>query len=509
MPSLDLSPLWRGALSRRLIMRAALGALLLLPVGAGSLALAGERVVVGQTFLAPGLDPAKGSGGWALVSHGIAENLFTVGRDGRVTPLLAEKAVRTDDTTWEITLKGGRRFSDGSEVTAAKVAEALNRTGAENPQARASVGRITFDASGQLTVRAVSEKPSPVMPSVLAEWAFPVYTMTDKGPLFTGPWQVTSFEADKQITMAANPSYPDAATRPDILLRKFANGQSLALAVQSGEVDLGFNLPSEALPQLARTPGVTVKSFPVSYQYMAWMNTSRPALSDVRVRRALDLAIDRNLLAQAINGGKPATGAFAADYPFASTAPRPFDAQKAAALLDEAGWRLDGGVRKKDGQALALDVLAYPQRPDLVTILPVLKSELAKLGIEARTRVADNISGPVKEGSFDLALWAQHTAPAGDPAFFLNLFLRSGGANNFARYSSPQLDAVLDRFATVTDPAERAKLAREAEAIVFADAPVSYLLTPVWHVGLSKKLASYEPWGSDYYVLRPDLKAAP
>lgn len=488
--------------------RVALGAALLLSIAMAGPATAREQIVVGQTFLTPGLDPAEGSAGWALASHGIAENLFTVGRDGRVTPELAESASRVDANSWTIVLKPGRSFSDGTPVTAAAVADSLNRTGEKNAQARASVGRIRFAATGALTLTATSERDAPVLPSVLAEWAFPVYRLTDAGPVFTGPWAVSAFTVDKELRLVPNAHYDGAADRPDVLLRRFADGQALALAMQSGEVDLGFNLPVEALPQLRQTDGVTVKSFGVGYQYMMWMNTTRPALADVRVRRALDLAIDRDLLAAAVNGGRPATGAFSTDYPFALADPRPFDRARAAALLDEAGWKLDGALRKKDGVALTLDLLAYPQRPDLVTFQPVLKAEFAKLGIGVTTRVADSISAATKGGDFDLALWAQHTAPAGDPAFFLNLFLRSGGTNNVSRYASPALDAVLDRFNATSDAEARNAIAHDAEKIIFTDAPVAYLLTPVWYVGLSSKLAGYQPWGSDYYILRPDLAVA-
>ncbi|MGH8429934.1 MAG: ABC transporter substrate-binding protein, partial [Solimonas sp.] len=280
------------------------------------------------------------------------------------------------------------------------------------------------------------------------------------------------------------------------------------LAVQSGEVDLGFNVPVESLTQLKATRGITVKSFPVGYQYMAWMNTTRPALTDVRVRRAIDLSIDRKQLVVALGGGEPATGAYARQFPFAGQSERPFDRNAAGALLDEAGWRLEGGKRQKDGQTLKLVLVAYPQRPDLVSLQPVLRDALMRLGLEVETRVAENPQAAAREGNFDLLLWAQHTAPAGDPAFFPNLFLRSGAANNHVRFASPQLDQVLDKFVTMSDPAERAKIAAEAERIVASQAPVAYLLTPVWHVALSSRVGAYEPWGSDYYVLRADLEVA-
>src|SRR5262249_18244145 len=136
---------------------------------------------------------------------------------------------------------------------------------------------------------------------------------------------------------------------------------------------------------------------------------------------------------------------------------RPFDRAAAQALLDDAGWRLDAGKRRKDGQVLKLVLLAYPQRPDLVSLQPVLRNQLMRLGLEVGTRVVENAQAVARGGNFDMMLWAQHTAPAGDPAFFPNFFLRSGAANNHARFASVALDQVLDRFAIASSAAERAR----------------------------------------------------
>ena len=82
------------------------------------MANAAEPLRVGASFITSGLDPAKGSNGWALVSHGIGENLFTVDKNGVLTPELAAGAERVDELTWIVRLKPGRQFSDGTPVTA-------------------------------------------------------------------------------------------------------------------------------------------------------------------------------------------------------------------------------------------------------------------------------------------------------------------------------------------------------------------------------------------------------
>ena len=464
------------------------------------------HVRIGETFVAAGFDPAIGSVGWALVSHGIGEQLFRVSRDGEVVPNLATGAERHEDGSWSVTLAPGRKFSDGTPVTAKAVAAGFNRTGEANPSARASAGRLTFTAEDATTLHVTTETPTPILPSILAEWAFPVYREGADRFVFTGPFTVEAAEPGASIELRPNPHYPDGASLPAITLQKIADGQTLALALRSGEVDMAFHLPVETLALVRSDTSLTVKSFPVAYQYMMWMNTAHPALADRRVRKAIDLAVSREDLVAAARAGKVATGAYATDYPFALQTPIAADPQAARALLDEAGW-IPGadGVRAKDGERLELALLAYPQRPDLVTFQPVVRAALADVGIAVTTEVTEQATAVATAGDYDLFLWAQHTAPAGDPGFFLALFLETDGANNYSGWSNAAFDALVERLRTTRDPAERAAIAQEAQHIVMQEAPVAFLVTPEWHVGLSERLAGYEPWGSDYYVLRGDL----
>lgn len=486
-------------------MRRLLAAVALLAVGALPALAQPTRLTVGQTFMAASADPAEGNAGWALTSHGVGETLFTVNAEGQVTGQLAEAIQREGDGSWIVTLRSGRRFADGAPVTTADVAASLGRTSEKNAAARASVGRMTLATLDERRVRITSERPTPVMGAVLAEWPFVVYRLAPN-PVFSGPYMVENLRPGDGLSLQPNPHFPGAVNRAPVALKRFPDAQTMAVALEAGELDLAFNLPAEALPRLKSRSAVTVKSFLVGYQYMMVMNTRRDHLADARVRRAIDLGINRAQLAQAVQGGEPATGAFARGLPFALAEARPFDVTAANRLLDDAGWRRGtDGRRSKDGKALDLVLVAYPQRADLVTFQPVLRAQLAALGIGIQTRVVDNAGAVGTAGDFDLLLWAQHTAPAGDPGFFLNAMFRTGGGNNYAGFSSAIIDAQLDRLAETGDLAARSALAAEIQRQVFAAAPVSFLMTPAWHVGLGPRLAQYEPWGSDYYVVRADL----
>ena len=489
---------------KRVLQTVALSAVMALPLAMSP--VQADSVTVGQTFLASGLDPAEGSTGWALVTHGIGEQLFQVSRTGEIVPNLASSASINSDGSWTVELAPDRFFSDGTPVSAELVAAALNRTGKANPSARATAGRLTFEALDADTLKVSTEEPTTILPSILAEWAFPVYMETDSAPIFTGPFAVTEFQAGSHINMTPNTFYKEAEKRPDVVLRRIADGQSLALAFASGELDLAFNLPVESLSMFDSSRGEAVKSFPVGYQYMMWMNTRHPALEDVRVRKAIDLAVNRSDLVAAARAGTPATGAFASDYPFAASGSLQTDLAAANALLDEAGWvKGDDGVRSKDGKRLELVLWAYPQRPDLVTFQPVIRAALANLGVSVTTQITESPSQVAGEGGFDLFLWAQHTAPAGDPGLFLSLFFETDAARNYSGWSNPDYDALIAELRAEGDPEARIELAWKAQKMIAEHAPVSFLVTPKWHVGVSKRVAGYEPWGSDYYVLRPDF----
>lgn len=462
--------------------------------------------------MAGSIDPIDGSTGWALTSHGIAEKLFTVGKDGRIVAQVAQSVRELDSFAWEVTLKADLKFSEGTHVTADNVALALTRLNQNNSGARASLGSMTITPLDNLRLKIQSERTTPVMEAVLAEWPFVVHLKKDGEYFFTGPFAIEKFVKDDRIELVPNPHYPNAAFRPLLVIQKFSDGQSLATALEEGTLDLAFHLPVDALPKLRQKNDITVKSFLVGYQYMMWYNTRNPQLADVNVRNALDIALDRHELTQEVRAGKPTRSFFPQNTPYyLEKGELHANRTGAVRLLDEAGWvKGASGERKKDAAPLTLKVVAYPQRPALVTMLPAIKRAFESLDISVQTQVTsgdnwDELDEIMAAKDFDLLLWAQHTLPAGDPQFFVNHFFRSDSAANHAGLNSPKIDGMLDVLShPQTGPARETATAAVHQAIR-DEVPVSILMTPSWHVGMSSRLAHYEPWGSDYYVIHGDF----
>ncbi len=474
-----------------------------------------ERLLVGQTFIAEKLDPAHDSVAWALVSHGVAEKLFTVDKNGEIIGQIAESVTKVDESAnlWEVTIKSGYKFADGTTVDASHVADSLNEQNKENSSATESLGAITATVSGDLKVKIASEKPTHIMESVLAEWVFVVYKLDDNANfVFTGPYVVDHFEENDHMDLVPNQYYPDADARHLIELKKFANGDSLAEAVLKKQVDIGFHLPIHTLPELREVEGVEIKSFEVGYHYMAFYNMDSTTLSDVKVRKAIDKAIDRYVLSQSLAGGDPTRSLFPENTPFhIDEMDNHGDDDASATLLDEAGWVIDGDKRKKDGQELKVRLVAYPHRPGLGIMQPHIAKAMRDLGITVEETLTgmdwDETQKIIDDRSFDMLMWAQHTLPAGDPGWFLNAFFHSGGGKNMANYVSSEVDAKLETLSITEEHEDRVFLSGVIQGIIHEEVPVSNLVTPLWHVSINDCVAEYEPWGSDYYVIRSDLRA--
>ena len=331
-------------------------------------AAASEPIVVGKTFMAGSVDPTSGSTGWALTSHGVSENLFTVNKDGEIVGQVAEPVSKVSELIWDVTLKSGYKFSDGTDVTAQAVADCLSELNSVNSNAQATIGTMTVTAPSATVVRIESTISTHIMDSVLAEWVFTIYKTDGSDYVFTGPYKIESFVAGDYIDLVPNTHYIDSkhGERHPIKIKRYGSSD-LAAAAIAGEVDVGFHLPADAttLADVRAASGVHVRTFEVGYHYMMFHNigqSSGRAINDVKVREAIDLAVDRSALSQALAGGHGTRSLFPDTSPYYqdNLGVTHGDLTAAGAKLDEAGWTLDTttGKRMKNGEALTVDLFA-------------------------------------------------------------------------------------------------------------------------------------------------------
>lgn len=469
-----------------------------------------ETIVIGNTKVIDVVDPTRnGSNAWSLTADGISETVFMQDSKGNLVSHIVESIEQKDALTWEMKLKTGLKFSDGSTLDANALCDSMNTIMKNNEMAKSSAGIITFSATDNLTVKMVSERETTIMPSVLCEYNMVVCKETkDSSYVFTGPYAIKSMNPGVELELIPNKYYDDrASSRPNVTIKAFGDAAAMQQAYKSGEIDIAFTITPETAGILEKE-GYTTIDFDAGYQYFIVVNSKEnETLSDLKLRQAVNIAINREDMVTALKGGRVANGFFAQYYSFAGEVKEKYDPEGAKALLKEAGYTdTDGdGFLDKDGKKLSLKLVTYPSRPDLSILMQLVVSKLNEIGIDTTTEMTDSIGKYVKTEAFDLAFWAQHTTPTGEPTYSLSQFFRTDAAYNNNGYSNKKVDELLDSMGALQAGTEKDKLAKQVQQIVFEDLPVIYLVDPQWHIAVSDKVKGYVPYNGDYYVVNPQL----
>ena len=430
-----------------------------------------DEIIIGQTWVISNTDPTDSSVPWSLTSDGVSETVFMVDKDGKLYSRFIDSFEKVDDLTWKAVTKNEAKFSNGDLADAKAIADCMNLIQTKNQLSNATAGVVSFTATDDKTLEIKTERPLQRLDSLLTEWSNIVFKKLDDGSfVYTGPYVIKELKENIETSLTPNPEYPDADKRPNIKIMKFNDASALKLAFESGEIDMAFTITPE-VAKMFESSGKIVKTIEAGYQYFGMFNLNSEIYKAHTVR---DVVLKT-------------------------------DVEKAKSLLDEAGWVLKDGVREKDGKKLTIKIVTYPSRPDLSVIMQVMTSQLKDLGFEVSTEVVDGIDKAAKAGEFDLILYAQHTAPTADPSFALNQFFRTEGAKNFTGYSSEEMDKLLDELGSESDYAKRVELSKKAQELVAKDLPVLYLIDPQWHIAVSEKLANYQPYNGDYYIVNDQL----
>lgn len=463
-----------------------------------------NAIAIGCSYIASNMDPVDSA--WDLTAHGISEGVYMQDADGNLVSRFVSNLTREDDLTWKAELTGAVKFSDGSDCDAKALAECMNYLQENNEMTNGTAGVVKFTANDDGTMTIVTERPTPVMESLLAEWCNVVFKKVGSDFIYTGPYMVKEFDSDVSLELVPNPYYDDRAKdRSDVYLKVFNDTAAMQLAFESGEIDIMFGLTPDVANTL-KGEGFTVKDYDAGYQYFAFTNLNEGPLSDVQVRKALNMIIDREEMVTALQAGRVANGIFAQYYPFAGDVAEVTDVAAASALLEAAGYTKNAsGTYEKDGKPLTLHLVTYSARADLPVLMQLTASKLTEAGIETKTDIVDDIGATLEEGDYDLAFYAQHTAPSGEPSAFLNMAFGEGGSRNYAGYNNDTVNELLSKMGETEPGAERDQLSKDIQAQVAEDLPMIYLVDPQWHVALSDKVSDYEPYCGDYYCVNAEL----
>ncbi|THD41815.1 ABC transporter substrate-binding protein [Pantoea sp. R102] len=415
------------------------------------------------------------------------EGLTRLGDDGKIMPALA-LSWHADDSGlhWEFTLRPNVKFHDGTPFNADAVVENFQRH-LDTKRGLAGSGKIrTFIQDVQkkddLTVTFTLKKINPAFLTVLASGpGLMVSPQADKAGTInnkadgTGPYKLAQYKSGEFVLEQKNPDYWGKSAGPDEIKWTWSSEPSVMnMALQSGQVDIINPVPPQFAGMLKNNPGVQLKQSPGAAVFWIDLNTQSKALSDVRVRQALNFATDQQALVKAVMFGyaQPANSPLApvdANYDKALH-DYPYDEQKAKDLLKAAGYA--------DGFAMSIAV----QAPDARTA-QVLQGMWSKIGVKLSVRQME--SGVWAKAAFadakekaaqgtDAVLASWSSGLYGSDLQLRPLYHSSSfapGGANLGFFSDKRTDELIDSAASTLDDAQRKALYFQAQQRISGLAP--------------------------------------
>jgi len=306
-----------------------------------------------------------------------------------------------------------------------------------------------------------------------------------------GPYVLSAYLPGDYVELTRNPRFFDAAHVSIETVRFYGqDDQNAALKrFRAGEYDTVSGVPGQMIAQLRASLPAALRIAPMYATSYLVFNMTRAPFSDIRVRRALALAVDRTAIVERIMGGGEAAAVAMVppgipNYPHSAAVPgydQPLDARRAEArrLLQEAGYGPDTPLRF---------TVVHNQLTDTRRIAAALQSMWKAVGVEMTPQAMEGkaVAAQLRTGDFEVA-WAAWVADFPDASNFLYLAETRAGEMNRSRYANPDFDALVLAAEREPDAARRGAMLAQAEQMLLNDVP----LAPVFHSVSRNLVAPY------------------
>lgn len=464
----------------------------------------------------PNVNPHEAYAGWACIRYGVGETLFRFNDTMELEPWIAESAEAVDDLTWKVTLKEGVCFSNGRSVDAQAVQECFEHLISVHQRAQGDLGIASMESDG-LVLTIHTQQPKPTLMNYLCDPYGCIIDMdsgiTDDGIVVgTGPYVAVEVVTDDHVKLVKNENYWDGAVSIDeITVRTISDGDTLAMALQAGEIDAAYGMAYGSYP-LFENDGYTFTNTPTSRVFYCQMNFASQLIQDDAVRKAVAMGIDKESFVNTLLSGYGyvGTGAFPDTFPYggSNVTTEHYDPEGAKAVLEAAGWvDSDGdGIREKDGVKLSLKWLSYPSRQEQPLLAEAAQATLKEIGIELILNVTADHNSIVKDpDAWDIYQAAFVTCGTGDPMYFFTTHCLSNSTKNRGGYYNETLEQLASEMSQTFDADRRSELAIAMQQEILDDN--AFIFCSFLRMSMISKstVTGLKAWPSDYYELTADL----
>ncbi|VTU25923.1 Oligopeptide-binding protein AppA precursor [Variovorax sp. SRS16] len=498
----------------------------LLPLGAlAQQAKRGGTLVIGSTQTARHLNGAVQSGvATAVPSTQIFASPLRFDDKWNPQPYLAESwKLAEDGKSLTLNLRHDALFHDGKPVTSADVAFTVMAIKANHPF-QTMMGPVEkVDTPDPYTAIIRMSTPHPAIVLAMSPALCPIlpkhiygdgqdlknHPRNSTDVIGSGPFRVTEFNPSQRVVMERFDKFflPGKPYLDKIVINMAPDIATLVLSLERDEIQMiPFVTAATDLRRLQSNPQIalTAKGYE-GIGALNWLafNTAKKPLSDVRVRKAIATAVDKNFIVKALMGGfaTVSDGPIVASSPFATTdlVRYPYDLKKAAQMLDDAGYKAGAG-----GERFKLTVDYLPGGDDQQkTVAEYLRGQLKKVGITVEVRASADFPAWAKRMAthdFDMSMDAVFNW--GDPVIgvartYLSTNIKPIVWTNTQSYNNPKVDELLNTAGGLVDPTQRKAYYATFQKIVTDELPILFINQIPYHTATVKKVANVPTtiWG--------------
>lgn len=459
-----------------------------------------DTITWAQSSDVTSMDPHVGKETAAVtVTCNMFSTLMIVLGDSEPQPLLAESYKQLNDKDWEFTIRQGVKFHDGTEMTIEDVKYSLDRAINSNYVSYIVNFIDNVEITGENTIVIHCIEPyAPILNNLSMPFSaiVPQKYIEENGeeyfqqhPIGTGPYKLVEWNPSESIKLEAFEDYfGDKPKTKYLTMKIIPEAAQRVIALETGEVDIAYNIEANNLAQVQDNPDLTVLSEAsmTCYNYFFNLNKEGP-IADLKVRQAICHAVDSQLIIDTILNGVaiPATSMIAPSVAGYVESPKyEYDLEKAKALMAESGY--------PDGCEITMVVNDSQQR---IEICQVIQSMLKELNITVNIKSYEQATyiNALNEGEHDMGMsaWITSTGDADYTYYPCYHSTQWGRPGNRSFFANEEADRLIEAGRSESDINKRKEIYNELNQIIYENCTQLFVCHPTNSYAMSNKIDGF------------------